>query len=101
MSIVLNFYQERPFLLKKIYKAIKAKKANEGQQANKDQHSPKLQNLLLLSLFNVKSSKNVNMIPEKCLFKKLKNLFSQYIKSLKLHFVENVDLVYLLFYDRV
>jgi len=39
--------------------------------ANKRQHSPKLQISWLLSLFNIKSSTNVNTILKKCVFKKL------------------------------
>ena len=39
-------------------------------KANKGQHSPKLQISLLLSLFNVKSSTNVNTILKKNVFLK-------------------------------
>ena len=60
-------------------------------KANKVQHSPKLQNSLLSSLFNVKSSTNMNMIPEKCVFKRNLKFYFHYINSLKLHFVENVS----------
>ena len=66
-------------------KSSKAKKANE---ANKGQHSPKLQISLLLSLFNVKSSTNVNTILNKCVFKKVGNFHFHYVNLVKLHFVE-------------
>ena len=69
-SIVLNFYQQRPvFALKNHPRPQRPKRP---MKANKDQNSPKLQISLLLSLFNVKSSTNVNKVSEKCVFKKLK-----------------------------
>ena len=69
-SIVLNFYQQRPvFALKNHPRPQRPKRP---MKANKGQHSPKLQISLLLSIFNVNSSTNVNKIPEKCVFKKLK-----------------------------
>ena len=58
----------RKLCFKKSSKATKAKKANEDQ---KGQHSPKPQVSLLSSLFNVKSSTNVNTILKKYVFKKL------------------------------
>ena len=68
-SIVLNFYQQRPvFALKNHPRPQRPKRP---MKANKGQHSPKLQISLLLSLFNVKSSTNVNTILKKCVFKKL------------------------------
>ena len=57
-------------------------------KANKGQHSPKLQLSLLLSLFNVKSSTNVNTILKKMCFKKVRNFHFRSINFLKLHFVE-------------
>ena len=72
-QLCLIFISKGHFLLKKI---IQGHKGQKGQwrptKANKGQHSPKLQISLLLSIFNVKSSTNVNKIPEKCVFKKLK-----------------------------
>jgi len=59
-------------------------------KANKSQQSPKLQIYLLLSLINVKSSINVNIILEKCVFKKFEIWNFHYINFLKLHFVEYV-----------
>ena len=70
-SIVLIFYQKKlVFALKKYPRPQRPKRP---MKANKGQQSPKLQISLLLSLFNVKSSTNVNMIPEKCLVKNLWN----------------------------
>ena len=59
-------------------------------KANKGQHSPKLQIYMLLSLINIKSSINVNMILKECVFKKSENFHFHYINFLKLHFVEYV-----------
>ena len=68
-SFVLEFYQQRPvFALKNHPRPQRPKRP---MKANKGQHSPKLQISLLLSLFNVKSSTNVNTILKKCVFKKL------------------------------
>ena len=68
-SIVLNFYQQRPvFALKNHPRPQRPKRP---MKANKGQHSPKLQIYMLLSLINVKSSINVNIILKKCVFKKL------------------------------
>ena len=68
MSNMLNFYQQRPvFALKNDPRPQRPKRP---MKANKGQHSPKLQISLLLSLFNVKSSINVNMILKKSVFKK-------------------------------
>ena len=67
-SIVLTFYQKRPiFPLKNCPRPQRPKRP---MKANKGQQSPRLQIYLLLSLFNVKSSINVNMILKKCVFKK-------------------------------
>ena len=85
-SIVLNFYQQRPvFALKNHPRPQRPKRP---MKANKGQHSPKLQISLLLSLFNVKSSTNVNTILKKMCFKKVGNFHFHYINFLKLHFVE-------------
>ena len=68
-SIVLEFYQQRPvFALKNHPRPQRPKRP---MKANKGQHSPKLQIYMLLSLINVKSSINVNIILKKCVFKKL------------------------------
>ena len=52
------------FFLKKIVQGHQRPK--RPMKANKGQQSPRLQIYLLLSLFNVKSSINVNMILKKC-----------------------------------
>ena len=60
-------------------------------KANKGQQSPKLQKNILLSLFNVKSSINVNKILKKCVFIKSEIfIFITYINFLKLYFVEYI-----------
>ena len=66
--IVLNFYQQRPVFALKNYP--RPQRPKRPMKANKGQQSPKLQISLLLSLFNVKSSINVNMILKKSVFKK-------------------------------
>ena len=53
-------------------------------KANKGQQSPKLQIYLLLSLFNVKSSKNVNMI--------LKNFLKRHFSGIIFTFVDDFTL---------
>ena len=61
---MLIFLSEKTnFSLKKLSKATKAKKANEGQQRPAKSRTS---NSLLLSLFNVKSSINVTMILKEC-----------------------------------
>ena len=67
-SKVLNFYQQRPVFALKNYP--RPQRPKRPMKANKGQQSPKLQISLLLSLFNVKSSINVNMILKKSVFKK-------------------------------
>ena len=63
---MLNFYQQRPgFALKNHPRPQRPKRP---MKANKGQHSPKPQVSLLLSLFNVKSSTNVNTILKKYVF---------------------------------
>jgi hypothetical protein len=65
---VLDFYQKKlVFALKRYPRPQRPKRP---MKANKGQQSPKLQISLLLSLFNVKSSINVNMILKKSVFKK-------------------------------
>ena len=67
-SIVLNFYQKKLVFALKNYP--RPQRPKRPMKANKGQQSPKLQISLLLSLFNVKSSINVNMILKKSVFKK-------------------------------
>ena len=73
-SKVLNFYQQRPVFALKNYP--RPQRPKRPMKANKGQQSPKLQISLLLSLFNVKSSINVNMILKKVFLKNLKFSFS-------------------------
>ena len=67
-SNVLDFYQQSPVFALRNYP--RPQRPKRPMKANKGQQSPKLQISLLLSLFNVKSSINVNMILKKCVFKK-------------------------------
>ena len=67
---MLNFHQQWPFFALKNYP--RPQRPKRPMKANKGQHGPKLQICLLLSLFNVKSSMNVKVILNKCVFKKSK-----------------------------
>ena len=73
-SIVLNFYQKKLVFALKNYP--RPQRPKRPMKANKGQQSSKLQISLLLSLFNVKSSINVNMILKKVFLKNLKFSFS-------------------------
>ena len=59
---MLNFDLQRPVFALKNHP--RPQRPQRPMKANKGQHSPKLQISLLLSLFNLKSSTFVNMIPE-------------------------------------
>ena len=85
---MFKFYQQGPVFALKNYP--RPQRPKRPMKANKGQQSPKLQISLLLSLFNVKSSTNVNIIPENVFLRNWKFYF-HYIQSLKLHFVEKVE----------
>ena len=65
---MLNSCQQRPVFALKIH--ARPQRPKRPMKVNKGQQNPKLQISMLLSLFDVKSSINVNMILKKCVFKK-------------------------------
>ena len=62
-SIVLTFYQKRPVFALKIHP--RPQRPKRSTKANKGLQSPKLQNSLISSIFNVKLSINVSVIVKK------------------------------------
>ena len=86
-SIMLDFYQKRPVFTLKIHP--RPQRPKRPMKASKGQQSPKLQNSLISSIFNVKSSIVSVKLKKRC-FKEIGNFLFHYIYFLKSHFVEYV-----------